>query len=150
MGRWEKIVASGLYVGYSPYLSGTTGTLVGVLIYFFLSHFPRLIYSAVLVGGLLIGGYVSSRAEKIFQESDSHKIVIDEITGYLITMLFFPWSPWYAFLGFILFRLLDIWKPFPIRRLQKLEGGVGVMIDDIVAGIYAHLLLLFIKYLMTH
>lgn len=150
MGRWEKIVASGLYVGYSPYLSGTTGTLEGVLVYFFLSRFPRVIYSASLVGILIIGGWASSRAEEIFQEPDSHKIVIDEITGYLITMLFFPWSSGYAFLGFILFRLFDIWKPFPIHRLQKLGGGVGVMIDDIVAGTYAHLLLLFIKYLTTH
>lgn len=146
MAKWVKAVASGLYVGYIPYLSGTAGSLEGVLIYIFISRLSWWIYSLILVVLLFLGEWVSSRAEEIFRERDSHKIIIDEVAGYLITMFLIPWNLKYVLAGFIFFRIFDIWKPFPIRRLQKLSRGKGVMIDDIVAGIYAHFLIILLKF----
>ncbi len=80
-------------------------------------------------------------AEIIFSKRDSERIVIDEISGFLVAMGFYPPEPMYVLLGFILFRFFDIAKPFPIKKLETLGGGYGVVADDVVAGIYSNLAL---------
>jgi phosphatidylglycerophosphatase A len=90
-----------------------------------------------------LGIWAATRTEKITGRKDPGIVVVDEVAGQLITFLFLPWdSPaWLLVVGFFLFRLFDIWKPYPIRRLESLESGLGIMADDVLAGIYAATLL---------
>jgi len=133
-----KIFASGFGTGYSPFASGTVGTLVGVAIYYFLPV-KYVILVAVII--FIFGVYISTAAEKIYKKKDSGKIVIDEIAGYLFSMAFLPKSMYFAVAGFFFFRLYDVWKPSPARESQDLKGGWGVMTDDLIAGIYTNVTL---------
>lgn len=135
-----KIFAS-LFVGYSPIAPGTLGTLVGVPLYFALYLQGTKIYIIFATLFFILGIWISSLAETIFNEHDSPKIIIDEVAGFLITMLFIPLKIKFVILGFILFRTMDIWKPAPISYLQKLPRGLGIMADDIMAGIYSNIIL---------
>ncbi|MEE8321349.1 MAG: phosphatidylglycerophosphatase A [Gammaproteobacteria bacterium] len=131
------LVALGFGSGYMPRLPGTAGTLVGVLVYLPLQQLDWLIY-LVLVSALFLAGiwFCGSTARDLGVH-DHSAIVWDEIVGYLVTMSFAP-SGWLWMLsGFILFRLFDIWKPWPIRMIdRKLGGGLGIMLDDVLAGFY--------------
>ncbi|MDX6270246.1 MAG: phosphatidylglycerophosphatase [Acidobacteriota bacterium] len=86
-----------------------------------------------------LGIWAATRTEKITGRKDPGTVVVDEVAGQLITFLFIPWdSPaWVLVVGFVLFRVFDIWKPYPIRRLESLEAGLGIMADDVLAGVYA-------------
>ena len=88
--------------------------------------------------------WISGRAEKIFDEKDAQEIVIDEIAGMLVVFIALPFTPLTAVLGFILFRVFDIWKPYPICRMQEWTGGLGIVVDDLAAGLYANLVLQFV------
>jgi len=141
-------LATGFGAGYSPRAPGTVGTLMGVLLYLPLARLNHwgdpggfALYLSILAALCALGTWISGRAEKIMGEKDCQKIVIDEIAGYFVTMLLVPsgW-PWIV-AGFAMFRLFDITKPPPIRYLQSLGGGIGVMIDDVLAGILACLVL---------
>ena len=142
-----KLIATGFYTGYFPYASGTIGSLVGLLIYFPLAKLQSparyLFFTAFL---FFIGIWASSEAEVIFKQKDSGKIVIDEIVGMLVTLFLLPVSAKFIIVGFILFRIADIAKPF-IRWSEKIEGGFGVMLDDLLAGIICNLLLHFVNFL---
>jgi phosphatidylglycerophosphatase A len=147
-------------VGYIPGAPGTYGSLIGVLIYLGIDRWiapwilavdclgylclfsgPRgfaLIATAFLVF-VLAGIWSSGRTERIFGNGDPSQAVVDEVMGQLITLTFIPFGlgwPW-ILAGFLLFRLFDIWKPYPINKLQDLPGGLGICADDIVAGVYA-------------
>jgi len=159
-------------VGYLPLAPGTWGALVGVVIHlgwvfltrkfletdFVLSReaaghlFPMGIYllwyafTLLLLFCLTMAGIrAATRVEKLSGRKDAGIVVIDEVAGQLITLLFIPslFSGYWAFLlaGFLLFRVFDIWKPYPIRRLEALESGLGVMADDVLAGVYAGVVL---------
>jgi len=151
-------------VGYIPLAPGTWGSAVGVLIYLIFRHFESeilalflhkgfqvssvyawayVINSILLFGVCAIGIWASTRAAELLKTKDPQQVVIDEVMGQLITFLFIPFinSGWLIFTGFLLFRLFDIWKPYPIDVLQDLPGGLGVCVDDILAGIYAGLCL---------
>ena len=144
-------VATGFGAGLIPYAPGTFGSLVGVAIAYavFITHAnaPLMMLCGMLLTCLVftwLGLWASERAEKIMQRKDASQIVIDEVAGQLISYVFVaPFWPlgdkfWWALIaGFALFRLFDIFKPYPINQLQSLTGGVGVMMDDIVAGLYA-------------
>ncbi len=137
-----KVLATGFGAGLSPVMPGTAGTLVGVLIC--LAFLPlhwifRFIFVAVLVG---VAVYVSERAEEIYGKKDDQRIVIDEIAGFLLAMLPVAINFINLALAFVLFRIFDIWKPYPLRKFQELPGGWGVVVDDIGAGIYAAAVLL--------
>jgi phosphatidylglycerophosphatase A len=135
-------LATGCYVGYSPLVPGTTGTLAAIPIYFLLSRLPPLYYLAILLGSIYISIWASDRAEVIFQSKDCRHIVIDEVVGFLVTMFIVPPTWRNILLGFFIFRALDIIKPFPIRALEeRVRGGYGVVLDDIIAGIYANLII---------
>ncbi|QQS41618.1 MAG: phosphatidylglycerophosphatase A [Acidobacteriota bacterium] len=155
-----SVAVSTCGVGYLPLAPGTWGSLVGVAIYLgvfvaeirlgiYLLHsgwpgplIESWLYSVdlVLLLGLFIAGVAaSSRASKVFGEKDPSRTVIDEVIGQLVVFLFIPLTTtwWLIALGFIFFRIFDIWKPFPIDKLQELPGGLGVCADDVLAGVYA-------------
>jgi phosphatidylglycerophosphatase A len=149
-------------VGYFPLAPGTLGSLVGVALYLTIwSGVDKLLTSRALARSLttvyvftplmalmllviflvtMIGIWAASRSEKLQQKKDPSIVVIDEVAGQMIALLSGPFwlQTWWSVLSaFILFRLFDIWKPYPIRRLEGLESGLGIMADDLVAGVYA-------------
>ncbi len=135
-------LATGFYIGRVPFAPGTFGTLIGLPLCLLISRLPFGL--AVVCVALFIGGAVgvASAAEKIIQQKDPGQIVIDEIAGFLVVFVGLPFNVYSAVLGFILFRGFDIFKPFPIRLLErKVSGGSGIVIDDVIAGLYAHLIL---------
>lgn len=135
-------MATGFRVGYSPLAPGTLGTLIAIPIYFFLSEITSPLYELTLLTFFFLSSWISGQAEKYFGKSDDQRIVIDEMTGFLITMLWVPKTTLFMVIGFFLFRFFDIFKPFPIRLIDKrLKGGFGVVLDDVVAGVYANIIL---------
>ena len=135
-------IATGCYSGYLPKAPGTWGSLVGLLLFFLLHTLSLEIYLAVLAGLFLIGTFAAGEAEKIVDHKDPGLVVIDEIVGMLITMIAIPATPLAMGLGFILFRIFDIWKPFPVNFIdQRFHGGLGIMLDDVMAGIYSLIIL---------
>ncbi len=146
MGAWLNrlvlFLASGFYSGYAPHAPGTAGTLVGIALYILLSPLSLKLYGILTLSILFLGVWVSDRVEAIRGEKDSSLIVIDEIAGFLVTMFGLPFHGLTVAAGFVLFRIFDIAKPFPIGMIdRRLPGGWGVMLDDIAAGIYANLVL---------
>lgn len=138
MRRFVIVCASWCGTGYAPVASGTFGTLGAIPFYLALVQLPLWLYLLTSVAFTLFACWVSGHAEVIFNEKDSGKIVIDEVAGYLVTMIAVPPS-WQAVLvGFLMFRLFDIVKPQPARWLDRsLKNGYGVVLDDIAAGVYA-------------
>jgi phosphatidylglycerophosphatase A len=158
-------IATGFGSGLIPFAPGTFGSLVGLaLAYGLISNLKAeilLLQNALLLASLfftLIGIWAGTRAETVFERKDASQIVIDEVAGQLITfVLIVPYLPllggqlhWALIAGFALFRLFDIFKPFPINRLQDLTGGFGVMMDDVLAGVYAATGLSFFLYFLTN
>ncbi len=144
------LLATGFGVGYSPVAPGTLGTLLAIPIYYFLSeiHFP--LYEITLIAFFFLSVWIAENAEKFFRKKDDPRIVIDEVIGFLVTMLWVPKTIRFVIIGFFLFRFFDILKPFPIRRLEKrFEGGFGVVLDDVMAGVYANIILQIISYYFT-
>lgn len=146
-------------VGYLPLAPGTWGSAVGVLIYlaaawfeatvgiyFFekgwqleqISAWVHAINLIVFVGFCLLGIWAANRATVLFKDKDPSQAVVDEVIGQIIVFLFVPFGLDWKFIlaGFLLFRLFDIWKPYPIDSLQNLPAGIGVCADDILAGVY--------------
>ena len=137
-----KFLASGFYTGYFPVAPGTIGSLVGILACFLLQDVPFTTYAIVVILTLIAGIYISGEAEKIYQTKDSSHIVIDEIAGIFFTFIYLPKGISFLLAGFAVFRFFDILKPFPIRSIdEKIKGGWGIMFDDVLAGIYANILI---------
>ena len=149
MKRFVILCATWGGTGFSPFASGTVGTLAAIPFYLALARLPLPLYLLTTVAFTLFACWVSGLAELVFAEKDSGKIVIDEVAGYLVTMIGVPLS-WQAVVaGFFFFRLFDIVKPQPARWFDRsLKNGYGVVLDDIAAGLYAclgtHLLLRFL------
>jgi len=142
MKHFILLLATGLGVGYSPVAPGTLGTLIAIPVYYFLSNILSPIYEITLVGFFFLSVWISENAERFYGKKDDQKIVIDEIIGFLITMLWVPQTLLFVIIGFFLFRFFDILKPFPIRHLEKgFKGGFGVVLDDVVAGVYGNIIL---------
>jgi len=132
-------VATGAGSGYAPVAPGTVGSGVGLLLYLPLAGLGGGAY-LLAVGGLsAVGVWASARAEGIFGKHDDRRITIDEVAGMLLSLAFLPPRLDVALAGFLLFRLFDIAKPPPARAAESLPGGLGVMTDDLVAGLYANL-----------
>jgi phosphatidylglycerophosphatase A len=136
-----KLVATFFYVGYFPYAPGTMGTLAAVPLYFLVSGFPYYFYIPFTVLFIVLSIWAAGVAEGIFGEKDPGLIVADEVSGYLVTMIFIPFSLTNLVIGFFLFRLFDIVKPPPSRQAEKLSGGLGVVMDDVMSGVYANIVL---------
>lgn len=127
--------------GRTPAAPGTAGSLVGLLLFLVLKGLPALIYGLLGLTLFLLGVYVAERFERVTGRRDPPEVVIDEICGMLLTLAFLPPAPFLLLAGFLFFRLFDILKPFPVRWVERLPGGWGVMADDAVAAVYAHLAL---------
>ena len=134
-------IAQGAYSGKSPFAPGTAGTVVGVLLYLLVKGLGTAWYLAATAAVTVIGIWTAGRAEVLLGRKDAPSIVIDEIAGYLISMFLVPSGWGYVVAAFFLFRIFDIIKPFPLYRLQDLHGGLGVVIDDVGAGIYTNIVL---------
>jgi len=135
-------LAFGFGSGLAPKAPGTFGTLLAVPLYLLLSQLSLLPYILVVVIAFAIGIYLCGRTATDLGVHDHPGIVWDEFVGFCITMIAAPAGWLWVVIGFILFRLFDIWKPWPIRFFDKnVESGLGIMIDDVLAGIYALLVL---------
>ena len=142
MNRFFLFLVTGFGVGYSPVVPGTLGTLVAVPVYLLLSRIPPPLYELTLLAFFFFGTWLSDHAGRYFGNKDDQRIVIDEIMGFLVTMLWIPKTGLTILMGFLIFRFFDIVKPFPIRIVEnKFKGGWGVVLDDVLAGIYANLCL---------
>jgi phosphatidylglycerophosphatase A len=161
-GDYVALAIATVGVGYFPIAPGTLGALVGVGLYLAIwgrllqlleanavrGHLNLLYVFTPLMAAMLLlislvtiaGTWAATRAEKLMQRKDPSAVVIDEVAGQMIALLTGPFwlgTWWSIFTAFILFRLFDIWKPYPIRRFEALESGLGIMADDLLAGIYA-------------
>jgi phosphatidylglycerophosphatase A len=135
-----RAFASGLFTGYVPVASGTVGALLGLLLY----ALPGLEHPGILFGVAFVVFILGVRTASLMERAlghDPHQVTIDEIVGMWVSLLFLPKSWSVALAAFFLFRLLDILKPFPARRFDRLSGGLGIMMDDVVAGAYTNLIL---------
>jgi phosphatidylglycerophosphatase A len=142
MTRLIIAMASAGYAGFFPWVPGTLGTLVGVLVYFLFSLLPPLAYLLTTGAFFFLACWIAGKAEGILGKKDSPSIVIDEVAGYLVAMTWLPPSPACLACGFLFFRVLDIIKPPPSGWVHaKMAGGMAVVLDDAVAGVYTNLLL---------
>ena len=142
----DKILATGLGSGLSPAAPGTAGSVVGLIIYF-IPGFEKLyiILPAILIF-LVWGTFSADKMEKLYGH-DPSRVVIDEIVAVWISLTFLPKRLILVALGFFLFRMLDIFKPFPASYFDRRSGGISIMMDDVVCGIYTNLALHLYMYL---
>lgn len=133
--------ATGLGSGYFPLAPGTAGALVGLVFVVWLnaSWFVLTLFSVLL---FFLGVWSSGAVSQIWKKTDPSRVVIDEIVGMMVTMIGIPVTGYFVLLGFLLFRLFDVWKPVPANYFEvRLPRGWGIMADDLMAGIYANILL---------
>jgi len=140
MRRVIKFTTSFFYLGHSPFMPGTLGSLAGLLIYFVVKDkLPIYIFSVLFLFAL--GILFASEAERIYKRKDAQMIVIDEACGMMLSLFLVPYSFWIMVLGFALFRTFDILKPPPAKAIEKFSGSFGIMFDDIIAAIYTNFIL---------
>lgn len=142
-----KFFATSGFVGFAPYAPGTFGTLVGVLIYLLFikitqSQFIFLVFSIIY---FIISIFISNRAEKLYGLKDCQRIVCDETSGFFFSILFIPCTIRNIIFAFLIFRIFDVVKPYPIRKLQNIRGGLGIMLDDLLSAIYTNIVLQIIR-----
>ncbi len=144
-GVWRNpvhLLAFGLGAGLMPVAPGTFGTLAALPLYLYLQQLAHGWYLLWVILMFLVGIALCAKTARDLQSPDHSGIVWDEIVGYLVTMFMAPTGWIWMLLGFLLFRLFDIWKPFPIRWLDRhVHGGLGIMLDDLAAGVAAALVL---------
>jgi phosphatidylglycerophosphatase A len=137
-----RVLATGVFVGYIPVASGTFGTLVGIPLVLAFSKLPLAVAASATLVVFLLAVWAAGETERQLNLKDPGCIVIDEIAGFCVTMLAIPFSALNCIVGFILFRFFDVLKPPPARQMERhLKGGWGVVMDDIMAGIMAQLVL---------
>jgi phosphatidylglycerophosphatase A len=142
------VLASVFGAGYAPVASGTVGSLVTAVAVWLLRFLPvtperigvALVVALVVV--VLVGLWAGSRVERVLGRKDPGIIVIDEVAGMLLSVILLPRTIPVLITAFLLFRLFDVWKPFPARESQALTGGMGVMVDDLIAGAYTLVLVM--------
>jgi phosphatidylglycerophosphatase A len=145
-GKWEKkgalAIATGGYLGFWPIGPGTVGTCVALPFIWLCGSWPilfQIAFAGILVA---VGVWSSNRALKTLKKDDAPQIVVDEVAGYFVAMIGLPVTLYWVICGFCLFRILDIFKPFPISWIdEKVKGGWGVMLDDLAAGIFANVVM---------
>ena len=148
--RAALFIATALGAGYAPIAPGTFGSAVGVILWLVL---PNVLWmqAAAIVLVCVIGAWSGSVAEGHFKRRDPGQVVVDEVAGMMVTLLLNPVGGfgWIA-AAFLLFRAADIVKPFPVNWLERLPGGIGIMADDVMAGVYANLALRFAVWAIPH
>jgi phosphatidylglycerophosphatase A len=147
--RLAVFVATAAYCGYFPIAPGTIGSAAGLVVYLLVWWAQSSLLETGLILVLFAAGvWAGTTAERYFGGIDPGPIVIDEVVGMLITLAFIPvgWSA--ALVGFVLFRIFDVFKPYPAGRFERLHGGLGVMADDAMAAIYANITLRIMMWLL--
>ncbi len=138
LGNPRHLLAFGFGAGCSPRAPGTAGTLIGIAVYLPLARLDLSLYLLATAAVVAIGVWICGRTADDLEVHDHPGIVWDEIAGYLVTMAALPLHWGWMLAGFVLFRLFDIWKPWPIGWLdRRVGGGLGIMLDDLVAGLFA-------------
>jgi phosphatidylglycerophosphatase A len=147
--RLAVFLATVAYCGYFPIAPGTVGSAAGLIVYLLVwwTRSP-IVEVALMAVTFAVGTWAATLAERFFGDTDPGPVVIDEVLGMLVTLAFIPagWSA--ALAGFVLFRVFDVIKPFPADRFEKLHGGLGIMADDAMAGVYANLALRLLIWLL--
>ena len=142
LGSPVHLFSFGFGAGFSPVAPGTAGTLLGVAVYLALVSLDPFLYVMAVAGLFLTGCWACGQTAAALGVPDHPGIVIDEVVGYLVAMLLVPLAWYWVLAGFFLFRLFDIWKPWPVSLAdRKVPGGFGIMLDDVLAALYALLCL---------
>jgi len=136
-----KATASVFFIGYLPLIPGTFGSIAGVGLFYLLQGHGWLGYFLAIFCVTVLGLITCGRMEKLLNKKDPGCVVIDEVMGMLVALSFLPADLKIVVLAFLIFRILDTFKPYPAGRLQNLHGSAGVMIDDLIAGIYTNIVL---------
>jgi phosphatidylglycerophosphatase A len=151
---WPIWIATCGKVGYFPVAPGTVGSAVGVGLVMALAQLPvtrfeRIGLVAAAVAGLgALGVWAAGRAEKFYGRADPSQVVIDEVVGQMIALALRPDARWpWLLAGFLIFRILDVLKPPPVRQLERLPGGWGIMLDDVAAGLYGLAVLALLRWI---
>lgn len=139
--NWKKLIATGGGIGHLPIAPGSWGTLLGLPLCWLMQPLPAIAYLLIILVLFSVSVPLATAAEKQLGRKDHGAIVIDEIVAFPLTMFLVPLSLGTLVLGFFLNRLLDITKPWPCGPLQKLPGGWGIMLDDLVAALYSYALM---------
>lgn len=150
ISSWEKFLGSGFYTGYIPFASGTFGSLAALLI-FLIPGFEKIyILIPFILVFIVVGIKIGDKFDKIYGK-DPSECTIDEVVGMWITLIYVPKTFLYILISFIVWRILDIIKPYPARDSEQLAGGLGIMMDDIIASFYSlvivHIIINFNKFL---
>lgn len=142
-------LSSGGFIGNIPFAPGTFGSLLGLPLCFILSKINLGVSILFLVMFVSLAIWVCNKAQRLIQEKDPGCIVIDEISGMMLSLTGIPFNLISASAGFVIFRLLDIFKPFPIRAIEKkITGGAGIVLDDVAAGIISNIILRIVLFIL--
>jgi phosphatidylglycerophosphatase A len=140
--RIGVFIATCAYVGYAPVAPGTFGSAIGLAVFYVVRHQrSTTVEVAAIVALAAVGLWSATEAEHHFGGIDPGPVVIDEVVGMLITLAFIPVNMAGAIVAFLIFRFLDVVKPWPARRLEQLPGGFGVVLDDMMAGVYGNVMM---------
>lgn len=140
-GAFELFVGSGFLTGYAPVASGTVGSALAAAIYYLVPGFEGPYIIMPLTAALFLYGLHASEKMEAYYGHDPAEVTVDEFVGMWLSLLLLPKTLVLTVAGFFIFRLLDIIKPFPARRFEQQQGGFGIMMDDVIAGVYTNLLL---------
>lgn len=151
---FHVIVGTGFGTGYSPFAPGTAGAALALLVWFavgFLVSFNTHLFVTVgLIAVFMILGVWSGNVLEKFWGDDPSKVVVDEMVGVWISLLAVPSGDYiYPFIAFLLFRLFDIFKPLGVRKMERFGGGLGIMMDDVLAGVYGALTVYLVRYIIV-
>lgn len=134
-----KFIATFGGLGYSRIAPGTAGSLGAVVVYLLVKN-NNILYAGVTLALLVLGFLISGKTEEVFKAKDAKPIVIDEVCGLLIALFLIPFSYVNLLMVFLIFRTIDIAKPFPLKKVEGLAGSLGIMLDDIIAALYSNLI----------
>ena len=137
---FTKLFASALFSGYSPIASGTVGSVVA-LAFYFIPGFESPWIFGITTGFVFFFGYRTAATMERYYGHDPSEVTIDEVVGMWISLFLLPKKLWVVIAAFFLFRLFDIIKPFPARKFDEMHGGFGIMMDDVIAGLYTNIIL---------
>jgi phosphatidylglycerophosphatase A len=140
--KWVVFFASGCGAGFSPFAPGTAGTLAALPVCLFIGNVPLFAGGIMVLGLIIFAIKISDETEKLTGRIDPECIVIDEMAGMVLTLYAIPLNLMTVLFGFVLFRILDILKPYPINWIEKkFDGGMGIVLDDVAAGVFGNLIL---------
>jgi len=144
---FEKFIGSGFYTGYSPVASGTVGSIAAMIIYLIPGFEQLYIILPATIIFIVYGIYVGNKFEAEYGK-DPSQCTVDEFVGTWISLIALPKTLWFIVVAFFLWRILDIIKPPPARNLERLNGGLGIMIDDVISGLYTLIIMHLVVYLL--